>query len=90
MEYLLLQIQQHQTQINNSIVPSCCNNNGATSLPRFGGLLVSVFVVEVVEKFKNYSVSVTSNVEDGVTVMFRSNPTRFFRRRTVISPDGFD
>jgi hypothetical protein len=48
------------------------------------------FTVEVVKKFKNYSVSVISNVADGVIVAFRVNPTRFFQTRTVISPDGFD
>jgi hypothetical protein len=46
--------------------------------PRFGRLPASVFAVEVVEKFKNYSVSVTSSLADEVTVAFRVIPTRFF------------
>jgi hypothetical protein len=59
-------------------------------LPRFGGLPASVFAVEDVEKFKNYSVSVTGNVVDEVAIAFRVIPTGFFQMRTVISPNGFD
>ena len=51
------------------------SRNGLASIWR---LTVTVFAVEVVGKFKNYSVSVTSSVTDEVNVASRQIQLAFF------------